>query len=198
MNEDIQPWWVTGDEAAYYTDKRGNNMNLKEAHDIASRLRKVIGLEFWEEEAQAVEVLDNRVAELETYVDILRKQKEAADQRADSRRLRIVELESELDQEIGSVAQHIKLLGDRTQELKKAETQRDKLVGIVIIGKVALRRAKAAYWNERNKTNSDINPDWESFALIEYEMASVVENITGKSWEEIETEGAALEKNPKE
>lgn len=89
MNEDTQPWWVTGDDAAYYTDKRGNTMNLKIAHDIADKLRfrmkvytKASDPPFTVGQ-EAIVILDDRITELETYTDTLRKQKEAADQRTD-------------------------------------------------------------------------------------------------------------------
>lgn len=48
-------------------------MSLKEAREIANRVRKIIGIEFWEKEVQAVEVLDNRVTELETEAKELKQ-----------------------------------------------------------------------------------------------------------------------------
>jgi len=152
-------------------------VNLKEALETADIYRKTQEQGIFVTPAGcALIVLDDRVKELEkklaehvAYSNSTKQDREAAVQRAD-----------EADMEVG-----------------KLKAQRDKLLNTLIIGTVALRRAKAAYWNERNRNESDISPDWEDFAKTEYIMANVIVKITGKPWEEIK-EGITLEKNSRE
>lgn len=74
-------------------------MGLKEARKTVNNLRRWYDKSLYNERDQAAIILDDRVTELE----------------------------SKLNQEIDSVAEHIRLLGDRTQELNAVETQQDEL-----------------------------------------------------------------------
>ncbi|GAG82926.1 unnamed protein product, partial [marine sediment metagenome] len=146
-------------------------MNLKEAQEEAIHYRysRLYELRIPE---QAALILDDHIVELEkqlaehvVYANAMKLDREAVLQRAD-----------ETDMEVG-----------------RLRAQRDKLLDTLITGTIALRRAKTAYWNEKNRNESDISPDWEDFAKMEYVMANVVTKITGKPWEEIK-EGITLDK----